>query len=108
MDGLDLSLCRLNGLVHVGHVTVQAPVDPVHQVLLHLGIHHLHGRQGRADGGEHVSNGLALFEVGHIIGFSGRLLGVEVQLRQQGLQLSVNIVVGGGQLQVITLLRVSH
>lgn len=50
----------------------------------------------------------ALFEIGDVVGFPGGLLGTQVQLRQQGLELSVDIVMGGGDLQVVPLFRVGH
>ena len=83
-------------------------VDAPPEILLRLGVHDLHGRQGRADGGEKVLNGLALLEVGDGVGLAGGLLGGEATLQQEGPQLPADTQMGGGQLQMVALGRVGH
>ena len=102
-DRLQLDLGRLHRLVQVGRVTVHPPVHAAPQVLLQLGVHDLHGGQGRADGGKEVLDALTLLEIGDIVGLPGGLLGLEARLPHQGGHLPAHVVVGGGQLQVIGL-----
>ena len=107
-DGLNLLLGRLHRLVQVGCVAVHPAVHAAHHRLLRLGVHHAHGGQRRADGRQKVLDGLALFEIGDVIGLAGGLLGRKAGLHQQGAHLPAHAVVGGGQLQMVALGRIGH
>ena len=107
-DGLQLGLGGLHHLVQVGGVAVHPPVHAPPQILLQLGVHHLHGGQGGAHGGEKVLDGLALLEVDDRIALPPGVLGGEVLLPHKGQHLPADAVVGGGQLQVVPLSRVGH
>ena len=71
LDGPALLQGRVYGLVHVGGLAVDAAVHAVAQEFLCFCIHQRHGRDGGPDGGEQVLDGLALLEVGDVIGLAG-------------------------------------
>ena len=98
---------RLQNFVHVGYVAVHGAVCAVTDLLIHLGRHDLGSRHRRAQRGQQIFDMLGLLEVDDGAAAPHDAARQEAHLLQKRRHLAAGLHVGGGQLQMIALFRIS-
>ena len=103
---LSRPIARILSICAVRAVAVDAAVDRVAHVLLHLRRHDLHRGGGRAERRQKVLDGLGLLEVDDVVAGAERVLRREPHLQQDRERLAGDVLVVGHELKVVALRRV--